>query len=331
MVRLSLAERALLKRTREVTMRDDGSVILHSARIARFPSLFRVDGFLSASDCADLVDDLADLSSMRRSTFSKEARISWAGRAASQDAAIRNSFSRKAGLQFGFQDWYSERHEVAELLQRLAAAALNLTIGQAEAVQVTRYPVGGFYRPHSDFFVDESLGSSRVATAMIYCSATNLSGGATIFPLAGETSVAPSNTRHANKWWREECQTPTGRGALVKPEVGTALFWWNAVPAAAHLDSTRPQTSPGRATLRGAMARHRLDPRALHAACPIFRGEKVIATVWFHDVDHSASAYAWRAWARNSLAPLAVVCCVGAWVAAAGLLLRAAGRGGRAR
>ena len=94
-----------------------------------------------------------------------------------------------------------------------------------EPLQVVNYGIGGHYEPHVDFFVGhnttELLQGDRVATMLFYLGGDKVVGGATVFPYLN---------------------------LAVRPQAGTALFWYN--------------THRGRAEGGGG------DAATLHAGCP---------------------------------------------------------------
>ncbi|XP_061765996.1 prolyl 4-hydroxylase subunit alpha-1-like isoform X1 [Nerophis ophidion] len=114
----------------------------------------------------------------------------------------------------------------------------GLEMDTAEELQVANYGVGGQYEPHFDFgrkdepdaFKELGTGN-RIATWLFYMSDVS-AGGATVFPDVG---------------------------ASVRPQKGTAVFWYNLFPSGEGDYSTR------------------------HAACPVLVGNKWVSNKWIHE------------------------------------------------
>ena len=122
-------------------------------------------------------------------------------------------------------------------LARLAGRLTGLSMEFAEALQLVSYGVGGHYEPHVDFFsitrdsaaAFASSSGDRIATLLFYLSDV-AEGGGTVFPALG---------------------------LAVRPERGSALFWYNL-----HKNGTG-------------------DAFTLHAGCPVLVGSKWVANQWF--------------------------------------------------
>ena len=128
------------------------------------------------------------------------------------------------------------------------ATRLNLYTDKysSENYQVMNYGIGGKITPHLDSrgvrydqnLTDENtmqkstemleLGGPRIMTFMIYLTSVDI-GGSTLFPQAGIS---------------------------VKPEMGSALFWFNMGP------------------------QNNYDSRIRHMGCPVLHGNKWIANKW---------------------------------------------------
>eukprot|EP00238_Polyblepharides_amylifera_P000041 CAMPEP_0196570654 /NCGR_PEP_ID=MMETSP1081-20130531/795_1 /TAXON_ID=36882 /ORGANISM="Pyramimonas amylifera, Strain CCMP720" /LENGTH=257 /DNA_ID=CAMNT_0041887207 /DNA_START=121 /DNA_END=891 /DNA_ORIENTATION=- len=129
---------------------------------------------------------------------------------------------------------------VVKRVEKRLAYLTMLPEENGESIQVLRYEVGQYYRPHHDFFADEfnkRRGGQRVATVLIYLS-TPEQGGETIFPQAGQ----PSD--------QAECGGKMVKGMSVKAEKGRAVVFWSQTPAGAE------------------------DPRSLHGSCDVIKGVK---------------------------------------------------------
>ncbi|XP_051552834.1 prolyl 4-hydroxylase subunit alpha-1-like [Myxocyprinus asiaticus] len=116
---------------------------------------------------------------------------------------------------------------VARVSQRIADIT-GLSIKTAEPLQVQNYGIGGRYEPHYDASDDED---ERIATFLIYMSDVEI-GGATVFPKIG---------------------------VKVKPEKGSAVFWYNLLQNGS------------------------LDLKTQHAGCPVLVGNKWVANKWIHE------------------------------------------------
>ncbi|NP_001070123.2 uncharacterized protein LOC557059 precursor [Danio rerio] len=116
---------------------------------------------------------------------------------------------------------------VARISQRIADIT-GLSVESAEKLHVQNYGIGGRYTPHFDTG-DEV--NERTATFLIYMSDVEV-GGATVF---------------------------TNVGVAVKPEKGSAVFWYNL-----HKNGE-------------------LDLKTKHAGCPVLVGNKWVANKWIHE------------------------------------------------
>ncbi len=122
-------------------------------------------------------------------------------------------------------------------LERLCVAISGLSAEHAEPLQVVNYGVGGHYEPHVDYFSvgGENVSKTytengdRLATLLFYLNDVEF-GGATVFPALG---------------------------LGVRPEKGSALFWYNLY-----------RNGDG-------------DSFTLHSGCPVVLGQKWIANKWF--------------------------------------------------
>ena len=138
---------------------------------------------------------------------------------------------------------YQNEHlyDVAMNLSQSVANATRFNLFQekyaSENYQVMNYGIGGTINAHFDSLGNRPAGSSsealkhggkRIITFMVYMRTIDL-GGRTIFPQIGIT---------------------------VKPELGSALYWFNTAPD----DSN--------------------DSRILHLGCPVLYGNKWIANKW---------------------------------------------------
>ncbi|GFH31359.1 Fe2OG dioxygenase domain-containing protein, partial [Haematococcus lacustris] len=123
------------------------------------------------------------------------------------------------------------------------AAVTHLPRSHGEAFNVLRYKLGQHYDSHMDTFdpKDFNVTSQRIATFLIYLRSPE-EGGETVFKREGRDGADKAVAD-----WRT-CSD--GMGIKVKPRQGDAVLFWSATPSL------------------------ELDPRALHGACPVIKGEK---------------------------------------------------------
>ncbi|XP_050985263.1 prolyl 4-hydroxylase subunit alpha-1-like isoform X2 [Labeo rohita] len=116
---------------------------------------------------------------------------------------------------------------VSRVNQRIADIT-GLSQDSPEDLFVQNYGIGGRYEPHYDEWDGEN---GRIATFLIYMSDVE-KGGATVFPTVG---------------------------VALKPEKGSAVFWYNL-----HKNGN-------------------VDLQTQHAGCPVLRGNKWVANKWIHE------------------------------------------------
>ncbi|KAH8280857.1 hypothetical protein KR054_001717, partial [Drosophila jambulina] len=130
----------------------------------------------------------------------------------------------------------------SELGQRIDRRIRDMTgfdLEESESFQIINYGIGGHYGPHYDFFnysgvIDykkdkrANITGDRIGTVLFYLSDVE-QGGETVFPDAGYA---------------------------IKPQAGTALFWYNL-----HTDGIG-------------------DMATTHGACPVIVGSKWVMTQW---------------------------------------------------
>ncbi|CAF0759590.1 unnamed protein product [Rotaria sordida] len=159
-----------------------------------------------------------------------------------QRAVVRDAGSntfKPANYRISKSAWLrNEDSPVIARLSRLIEAVTNLSMATAEDLQIANYGVGGHYEPHFDFArktekdAFSSFGAgNRMATWLTYLSDVE-KGGATVF-------------------------IPTG--GHVKPEKGSAVFWYNLYASGEGDYNTR------------------------HAACPVLIGNKWVGNKWIHE------------------------------------------------
>ena len=72
---------------------------------------------------------------------------------------------------------YGKGRVLAEIVERVALV-VGIPVFQGERVQLLHYEVGQYYKPHTDYFVQEN---DRAATVLMYLSDVK-EGGDTNFP-----------------------------------------------------------------------------------------------------------------------------------------------------
>lgn len=133
-------------------------------------------------------------------------------------------------------------HTLAAISERIARWTL-LPVLHQENPQVLSYTPGQQYRAHFDFFQDNSTvqnGGNRAATVVVYLNDVE-EGGETVFALLPQKAAAAPGTQLS------ECAS---KGLAIKPKRGTALLFHNLTPEG------------------------KLEPRSLHAGCPVTKGSK---------------------------------------------------------
>ncbi|KAG2629705.1 prolyl 4-hydroxylase 5-like [Panicum virgatum] len=137
--------------------------------------------------------------------------------------------------------------QVIRRIEKRIADYTSVPLENGEGLQVLHYQVGQKYDPHFDYtengYVTKN-GGPRQATLLMYLSDVE-DGGETVFPSA----TAKSGSSHGG---------PAKRGVSVKPKMGDALLFWSMRP-----DGSR-------------------DPKSLHGASPVIKGDKWSATKWMH-------------------------------------------------
>lgn len=197
--------------------------------------IFVYPNFLSAEECEHLIAAAAP-----RLSRSSVVETQHNGTGVGVEHAIRTS----SGAAFK----RGEDEVIAAVEERIARWSL-LPVSHQESLQVLQYGPGQQYRPHFDFFQDNTTvqnGGNRHTTVLVYLSDVE-EGGETVFPLLppaagqeGDASLSECAAKHL----------------AVKPRKGTALLWRNLTPEG------------------------QLEPRSLHAGCPVIKGTKYALAKW---------------------------------------------------
>ncbi|CAI5960608.1 unnamed protein product [Closterium sp. NIES-64] len=135
--------------------------------------------------------------------------------------------------------------EVVASIEKRISDFSHLPVDHGEAIHVLHYEASQEYQAHFDYFHDDintRNGGQRLATVLMYLSDVE-EGGETVFPAA---ELTPDNIHSPIPPDSQLSQCAKGMLA-VKPKRGNALLFWNLKP-----DTT-------------------LDPKSLHAGCPLLR------------------------------------------------------------
>jgi prolyl 4-hydroxylase len=245
-------------------------------RVCAYPSLWRIRGFVTDEECSHLI-----AKATRQRLEASELAIT--------------GYGGKSGFRTSSTAWVSTAEDpklrgLSERVARLVGLPPHLLLdGDARdsgRVQVVRYTPGQEYGTHHDC---DGLGR-RYATVLCYLSDVD-EGGETAFPAASDDpnewkdlrSVDEAATRfmakrHAAaaelKWaatgeeadsaaaantQRDEGSAearPGGTGVVCAPRKGDAVLFYNYDASGV------------------------IDPRAVHSAMPVIRGEKWVANAW---------------------------------------------------
>ncbi|PAN21208.1 hypothetical protein PAHAL_3G450300 [Panicum hallii] len=139
--------------------------------------------------------------------------------------------------------------KVIRRIEKRIADYTSIPVENGEGLQVLHYEVGQKFDPHFDTSengYNTKNGGPRQATFLMYLSDVE-DGGETVFPSAKAKRSSPFPFKLFAK-----------KGLSVKPKMGDALLFWNLKPDGS------------------------LDPKSLHGANPVVKGNKWSATKWMH-------------------------------------------------
>lgn len=193
------------------------------------PRILLIDNLLSYEEC-DHMRNLAE-PMMAKSTV---VDVGTGNSIASSVRTSTGAFLNKAA------------DDVVSRVEKRLAHVTMLPVDNGEAMQILRYEIGQYYRPHHDFFADEfnkKRGGQRTATVLMYLNDPE-EGGETVFPSAGP---AGSKCR---------CGGKESRGMSVQAKKGRAVVFWALTPEGKE------------------------DSKSLHGSCDVVKGSKWSATKW---------------------------------------------------
>lgn len=142
--------------------------------------------------------------------------------------------------------------QVVEGVERKMAVLARIPPEQGELLQILHYGPSQEYKAHMDQVKHGDNGGLRAATVLAYLNDVEW-GGETVFPNGVPAEGIPHPSQRTDL---SECAQKAG--LAIKPKRGDALLFYG-------LD------------LHG-----NVDHKAVHAGCPVLRGEKWTATKWMH-------------------------------------------------
>ena len=192
-----------------------------------------------------------------------------------EDRAMRNHKSGWLPPRFG--NWLgSPTDALVEGIVERGAALMRTNAKLCEGLQVVSYMPGQHYWAHTDYL---ETAADRWSTVLLYLSdeeSDGLSGGETVFPLAG---MAQQEMREEVREYISVSHLPEGsaeddrgklreadRGLAVTPRMGTALIFYNMRPP-----------------ITGKESRSMPDETTFHLASDVTAGEKWAANMWFYN------------------------------------------------
>ncbi|CAD7929794.1 unnamed protein product [Amoebophrya sp. A25] len=153
--------------------------------------------------------------------------------------------------------------------ERRAEQVSKLSRAHQEHMQILEYDLNGYYHAHDDatnlelykeqdqLILEKQYGHfDRMITLFWYLNTVE-EGGETIFPAADGTQ------------WPED-MSACGAGLKVKPQQGSAIMWYNM------------------------NADGKLNRFALHAACPVTRGQKYAINAWIYNKERAVPPASWN-------------------------------------
>jgi len=225
---------------------DDGPIVLETLSLA--PRAFRVTGIVSEED-AELITEAARPKLFKSQVIEGGREFDHPGRTSSQmwmSASMSPAVSR---------------------VEERACAAVKIprSARYHETMQVVSYVDGQKYEAHYDTFdpklfpdnVQVQQGRQRLLTLFFYLVEPE-EGGHTVFPRA---DLPGSYGKDEPIYNNGDCS----RGLQVEPTRLSAVLWYN-------LDATNGTHMDGTT-----------DIRSLHSGCPVTKGEKVGANLWFYN------------------------------------------------
>ncbi len=224
-------------------------------QLSQKPRVFQVENFIPDEEVAELIEK-----NEKKLTPSEVGFAGWVD---------------KEGTRTSYTSWDTQTKASKLIRQRtFSTLAMGYDDQLADALQVLRYEPGQWYKPHTDYFDEDSYdgndpsvnnGTNRFATMFLYLSTVE-EGGHTVFPLStthkgynGEKLVADGTIDIPGSISNEDAKYSCNitSTALRSPSIkGNAVLFYSQLP-----DGT-------------------LDPYSLHGGCPPIKGTKWSGNVW---------------------------------------------------
>ncbi|CAK9029144.1 Probable prolyl 4-hydroxylase 9 (AtP4H9), partial [Durusdinium trenchii] len=222
-------------------------------QLSKSVRVFTVENFMSEEEMEAILEHNRDL-----------LQPSEVGFAGWRDA------TRTSSTAWDFHSWASRK------IQRRSFDLLGMEFAEnmADAVQVLRYNLTEWYKPHTDWFDGKAYdghdprqnnGTNRFATVFLYLTDVE-EGGHTVFPLStthegynGEQLVHPGTEKTPGYIAQRDAEWVCNTSSTAlrsEPKAGTAVLFYSQLP-----DGT-------------------LDRYSLHGGCPVIKGLKYSANVW---------------------------------------------------
>lgn len=222
-------------------------------QLSKSPRVFTVENFMSPEEMQAILNHNKDLL--------KPSEVGFAG--------WRDS-TRTSSTAWDFHSW------AARKVQKRSFDLLGMDFdgSMADAVQVLRYNIAEWYKPHTDWFDKKAYdghdpkinnGTNRFATVFLYLTDVE-EGGHTVFPLStthegynGEQLVHPGTEKTAGYIAQRDAEWVCNTSSTAlrsQPKAGNAVLFYS-------------QEADGS-----------LDKYSLHGGCPVIAGTKYSANVW---------------------------------------------------
>ncbi|GBG31794.1 Prolyl 4-hydroxylase subunit alpha-1 [Hondaea fermentalgiana] len=222
-------------------------------QLSMSPRVFTVENFMSPDEMDAILEHNRELL--------KPSEVGFAG---------WRDKTRTSSTAWDFHSW------AARKVQKRSFDLLGMEFqsDMADAVQVLRYNLTEWYKPHTDWFAEKAYdghdpkvnnGTNRFATVFLYLTDVE-EGGHTVFPLSkthegynGEQLVKPGTERTAGYIAQSDAEWVCNTSSTAlrsEPKAGNAVLFYS-------------QEADGS-----------LDKLSLHGGCPVIKGTKYSANVW---------------------------------------------------